>query len=199
MARQAIPALTARLTDPELLVAQTADLALWEIDPPAAVTACGWRTFTSPELGFSVMLPSQPQREDLPILDGLDVARTFQDWHRAGPYQAPTRYTVMIVEYPKEVLGQSTEEERSRALKEAAPFFFSGGKVVEEKEVSQDGLRGREYLLEVEGMGRIRGRNFWVGQKLYGLQVVHKPQFLNARAAACFLDSFRLEGKGKTP
>lgn len=199
MGRSAIPALTARLSDPEFQVAHYADLALWEIDPSAAVAACGWRDFTSPEFGFSVMMPAQAESEDLPAMDGWAVIRTFQVWHRAGPYQVPTRYTVLVGEYPKEVVELSTEEERFRALKDSVPFFFLGGKVVEEKEVSQGDLRGREYLLEVEGLGRVRSRSFWVGQKHYGLQVVHKPEFINARAAACFLDSFRLEMKLHSP
>jgi hypothetical protein len=97
MARPAIPALTARLQDQELQVAYYADLALWEIDTAAAVSACGWRSFTSPEYGFSVMLPvAQPEQEDRPVLGGLVVGHCFEEGHRAGPYEAPTRYSVLV-------------------------------------------------------------------------------------------------------
>jgi hypothetical protein len=193
MSRPVIPALTLRLQDPEPQVAHAADLALWEIDEPAAVAACGWRYFASLEFGFSVMLPEQPEREDQLLPGGLTVVHSFQAWHRAGSYQAPTRYVVFVAEYPEEVLKGSTEEERFRAAKELVPAFFPGGQVVEDKEISSGGLRGRESLLEVEGLGRLRSRNFWVGRRLYGLMVAHQPQFLNARAMTYFLDSFRLK------
>jgi hypothetical protein len=67
---------------------------------------------------------------------------------------------------------------------------------MEEKKVSQGRLSGREFLVEVEGMGQLRSRHFWVGRSLYTLLVAYQPRFLNARAADYFLDSFRLaEGK----
>ncbi len=84
-------------------------------------------------------------------------------------------------------------------MKDSAPFFFTGGEVVEEKNLSLGILRGREYLIEVEGLGRLQNRVFWVGPKLYGLIVAYKPEFLNARAATYFLDSFRLKEKTETP
>jgi hypothetical protein len=192
MARSAVPALTARLADSELQIAHSADLALWQIDVPAA--ASGWQPFTSEEYRFSVLMPGPPIQEDKPVLGGVVVAHSFQGWHRAGPYQAPTRYIALVVNYPRGVLPAS-EEERFRAMKESAPFFTTG-KVVEEKDVSQVGLRGREYLVEVEGLGRLQNRVFWVGETLYGLIVAYKPEFVNAPAAAYFLDSFRLKENG---
>jgi hypothetical protein len=199
MARTAIPALTTRLSDPEHQVAHFADLALWQVDPPAAVVACGWRSFTSPEFAFSVMLPGEPEREDQPLQGFPVVAHAFLAWHRVGTYQAPTRYVVTATDYPEEVLNGSTEVERYRKATELVPAFFPGGKVVEEKEVLLGGLRGREHLVEVEGMGRMRNRQFWAGRRLYALLVAFKPQFVNERAVAYFLDSFRLEEKAKTP
>jgi hypothetical protein len=139
MAKQAVPALTARLQDPELQVAHFADLVLWHIDPTAAVSACGWRPFTSSEYGFSVMLPGQPEQKDTPVLEGQVIAHSFQEWHRGGPYQAPVRYVILVAEYSEELVKQSTEEERFQAMKDCAPHFFNGGKVVEEKKVSREG------------------------------------------------------------
>jgi hypothetical protein len=193
MSRPAIPALTAHLHDSELQVAHAADLALWEIDTSSAVAACGWHLFTSPEFEFSVMLPEQPEREDKHLFEGLTFAHVFQAWHRAGPYQAPTRYVVQVSEYPEEVLKGATEEELFRRWKDSVPDFFPGGKIVEEKEILLGELCGREYLLEVEGQGCLRSRQFWVGQKLYSLMVAHQPEFVNARAMTYFLNSFQLK------
>jgi hypothetical protein len=195
-ARDAIPALAARLQDPEHEVAHHADLALWEIDPTAAVTACGWHSFTSAEFGFSVMVPGQLQREDRDKR-GVGVVRSFQGWHRAGPVESPTRYGVFVYEYDDGVLEGAGEEERFRIMKDAVSSSLPGAQVMEEKEVSLGNLRGREYGLEVEGKGRVQSRQFWVGRKLYAVTVVYQPRFVNAPAAAYFLDSFRLTESGR--
>jgi hypothetical protein len=188
------PALTARLSDPEPQVAHFADLALWQIDPTAAPSACGWRLFKSTEFGVSAMLPGKPEEGDNPVLDGLAVAHSFQLQHQGGPYQSPTRYVIAVATYPEEFLKGSTEEERLRGMKDAAPFFM-GAKVVENNKVTLGDLTGREYVLEVEKVGRVRSRHFWLGPRLYSVMVVYKPEFLNPSAADFFLDSFRVEGK----
>src|SRR5262245_24210079 len=102
MAREAVPALAARFHDPELQVAHFADLVVWQVDPEGAPAACGWRPFTSDKFGVSMILPGEPEQEEKPLPGGL-VAHTFQCWHGAGPYQAPTRYAVLVVEYPEGV------------------------------------------------------------------------------------------------
>lgn len=192
-ARQAVPALTALLHDPEIQVAHYADLALWQIDEAAAATACDYHPFHCPRFGFSVMLPGEPEREDRPVQGGVGVAHSFQQWHHAGPNEAPTRYVVLVCEYPEALLKGVAVEERFRGTKDSLPFF-TGGKLVEEKDVSQGELRGHEYLLEFEGpRGRLLSRQFWVGPRLYAVMVAYKPEFLNARAAGYFLDSFRLD------
>jgi hypothetical protein len=196
-ARPAIPALITRLRDSELQVAHSADRALWKIDTPAAVVACGWRSFRSPEFGFSVMLPEEPEREDKPLLDGLAVIHSFQAWHRMWTEPGPNRYVALVAEYAEEALKGSTEEERFQALKDFMPFFFAGGKMVEDNEISLGKRRGREYKLDVEGMGRLWGRHFWVGSKVYAVFLASQPAFMNERAGAYFLDSFRLEEKAK--
>ena len=40
---------------------------------------------------------------------------------------------------------------------------------------------------------------FWVGPRLTGVFVAYKPEFLEMREAAYFLDSFRLEEKVADP
>jgi hypothetical protein len=198
-ARSAIPALTARLTDAEAQVAHQADLAIWRIDASAAADACGWHRFASPEFEFSVMLPAEPEREDRPALNGKATAHSFRGGHRAGPHDAPTCYTVLVLEWPDGLAQAPTEEERFRVMRESLPAF-TGGKLVEERKVSVGDLHGREYVLEFEGRGRLQTRQFWIGPRFYAVMVAYVPKFLNAPAAACFLDSFRLvAGEGTTP
>jgi hypothetical protein len=199
MARQAVPALIARLEDPELQAAHFADLALWRIDVPAALTADGWRPFTSSEWGFSVMLPGEPEGAERPPADNGAVAHSFQCWHRAGTNQMPTRYVVAVVEAPESALKGATDEERLEAMKNCVPVFFAGGDVVEDKRVSLNGLPGRELVIEIKGTGRLRSWHFWVGRRLYAVHLAYKPEFLNEPAATYFLDSFRVEKQTDTP
>jgi hypothetical protein len=100
---------------------------------------------------------------------------------------------VAVAEYPPEVVEAATEEERLDAARELA-LVGMGGKLLHEKPVEQRGHKGREQVIEVEGLGVMRTRLFWVGRRLYLVKVVFKREFLNAAAATYFLDSFRLEG-----
>jgi hypothetical protein len=194
MARPAVPVIAGRLTDPEPQVAFVADLALWEVDEPAAVRGSGWRRFTSPEYRFSVMLPDEPERDSKPAVGGGPVVvHAFATWHRTGSESSPTRYTVAVSEYPAEVIEGASEDERLDASRDWG-LFGLGGKLVGERAVTQHGLKGREQVVEVEGKGVVRTRLFWAGRKLYQANVVSKPRFLNAKAADYFLDSFRLTG-----
>jgi HEAT repeats len=191
MARPALPALTARLQDPELQVAHYADLALWEIDVPAAVEACGWRPFACEEWGFLVALPGEPERSQKPVAEGTFVVHDYSAWHQVGPNRAPTRYTVAVTEYPPDFLAGTTEEQWLNSTRDLMPVFL-GWKVVSEKPIEQSGHKGRERVVEAEGLGFVRSRLFWVGRRLYQVQVAYQERFLNEPAADYFLDSFRL-------
>ena len=193
MARSAIPALASRLYDPELQVALFADHALWHIDPSAAVKICGWRSFTSERWRFSVMVPSEPEEAEQPILDlNPLVAHTFTSWHRVGREVSPTSYAVAVREYAAESLRLMKREDIV-AEGQNQVVQILGGKLAREQPVEQHGNKGVEYVIEVETKGTIRSRFFWSGRRLYQVQVVGKPPFLNTRAADYFLDSFRLE------
>jgi hypothetical protein len=48
-------------------------------------------------------------------------------------------------------------------------------------------------MMFMKGKGVSRSRLFWVGRKLYQVNVSYQPWYLNSKAADYFLDSFRLE------
>lgn len=190
-ARPVLPALVARLQDVELQVAHQADLALWQIDPSAAPEACAWRPFACPEFGLSAMLPEEPEREDTPILDGRAVSHRWGCWHQTGPHKGPSRYSLLVVEYSDKAPLGATEEERFRAARESVPLF-TGGRLVEDRPVTIGDRPGREFLLDFGEKGQLRARQVWVGRTLHVAQVAYLPKFLNAEAAAHFLESFRV-------
>jgi hypothetical protein len=197
MARAAIPDLAARLHDPEDQITYTADIALWQIDVPSAVQVCGWRTFHSAGYRFSVMLPAVPTEEDKPLpFPPPPVSHTFMTHHTAGSWTGPTVYFLTVTEYPVELVKTSTDEERIDASRDMT-LFGTGGKLIEDKPITLNGLKGRELTIEAGELGVLRSRQFWVGRKKYLAGLAYKPEFLNARAADYFLDSFRLEDRGK--
>jgi hypothetical protein len=193
MARRAIPALEAARHDRELQVAYSADLALWEIDVPSAVVSCGWKPYRSAEWQFSVMLPGAPELSQKEVALPPVMSHRFEAGHRLGNEENATRYSVAVCEYPEEAVRASTEKERLDSSRDFAVVGVNG-KLVKEREIELSGRKGREQIIEVPDMGGIlRARNFWSGRRLYIVQVVSKPAFLNAKAADHFLDSFRFE------
>jgi len=193
MACSAVPTLITRLQDSEMQVAHFADIALWDIDQSAAVAACGWRSFTSADWKFTVMLPGEPEHTVKPLpFDIPGVLHSFVIWHQAGPYTAPTLYTIAIAEYPAELLEGKSKADMLAMSRDVAVAGL-GGKLVGEQAIEQHGRKGMEHRIEVEGKGTLRTRLFWSGRRLYQVHVAGKPQFLNVRAADYFMESFRLQ------
>lgn len=189
MARPAFTDLAALLKDPQAQVADSADLALWQIDLPAAVETTGWKRFTSPEWQFSAMMPTEPRQSQSKDANGLVVVHTFSALHRV------THHVVAVSQDPPEDVLGLTEDERLNLARE---FAIAGmdGKLVSDQPMRLHGSKGREIIIEVQRDGKpyfIRSRLFWTGLRLYQVNVTYTPEFLNARAGAYFLDSFRLE------
>jgi hypothetical protein len=192
LARQAVPDLIVALRDSNLEVAHTADLALWEIDVPAALRASGWKLYRSRRWGFSVVLPGKPEESQREAALAPVTVHTFEAWHMVGHEKGPIRYVVSVCDYPEEVVRDSTEKERLEASATWAAFGLNG-KVGSKREVKQGGRKGQEHTIEVQGTGVVRTRLFWSGRRLYFALVSYVPRFLNAKAVDYFLDSLRLE------
>jgi hypothetical protein len=188
MARTAIPTLTALLKDPEDQVAHYADLCLWEIDLPAAVEATGWKPFTPQKWQFSVMMPAEPESKQLTDLTGQFPIYTFTAAHGI------TQHTIGITDYPPEVIAGLTEEERFDASQNAAAFGL-GGTLVSQQRIEQHGLKGREFVIEMERAGKryvARSRAFYSGLRLYHAQAFYCTKYVNLAAVDYFFESFRL-------
>jgi hypothetical protein len=187
MARPAIPALIARLKDKETQVAHYGELALWHIDSAAAVKACGWRPFTSTKWNFTAAFPAIPQEETKPFSWGNQstMIHTFLIMRNG------TSYAVAVSEFPAKYLAGTSEEERVKASRDLAVFGL-GGKLLRDDPLNYQGLRGREVIIEVGGNKVFRNRLFWVGNRLYQVNVAYVSKFRNPWAVNYFLDSFRL-------
>ncbi len=111
------------------------------------------------------MYPATPRDKQTPVerWGGQIAVYSFEAMHGA------TNCMVAVSEYPRESLGTVSEKERFESARDWIAAR-TGGKVLREAEVEQGGLKGREYEIEVENMGVIRSRHFWVGQRLYQVQ-----------------------------
>jgi hypothetical protein len=192
MSRPAIPALVDSLRDKEHQVGHVADAALWEIDVPAAMKASDWKSYPSSPWSFSVTWPGEPEISQRPGQPEGVIIHSFATQHRIGSEKSPTRYVVSVSDYPEEFVQSSTDQERIKAAFDSMPFG-SKKKVVSDREVVISGRKGREQTIEVEGMGLMRIRLVWSGCRMYNILFASQRQFLNAKAANYFLDSFRIE------
>jgi hypothetical protein len=184
-ARAAVPELAALYRDPQPQVAHFADRALWQIDVAAALKAGGWRPFGSKQRVFRAEFPAEPEQKEAPVM-GQPGTRL----HSFVAFHLATRYTVAVAEYAPEYLEGSTDEQRLDAARDLL-LFGVGGKLVREEPVELQGRKGREVVVEVEGVGVTRTRLFWVGRRLYQVNVTYQERFLIPEAAEHFLNSFR--------
>ena len=109
-----------------------------------------------------------------------------------GKERAPFEYTVAVSEYPDGVVDPRTEEQRLDASRDQAAHAL-GGKVVSEKSITLQGVKGRDYVIQGPGQWTLRNRLFWVGNKFYHVSVASGQGFENRKAEEYFLDSFRFE------
>jgi hypothetical protein len=177
------------LQDPHAQIRHFADHALWQIDVPTALQAEGWKTFTSQKWQFSAMFPAAPEESQrlIETPNGRVVVYSF------GTSHGVTRCMVAVSEYPQDVMEATTEAERLDAMRDWTVTGM-GGRLLREETTEQNGYKGREHVIEVEGKGVARTRLFWAGQRLYQVNVTFKREFLNPKAADYFLDSVRFGG-----
>ncbi len=198
-ARSSLSALIPLLHDPEEQIALAVNLALWDIDPESAREATGWGHYASAAWGFSVVLPGEPVESKIPI-PGPVPSVSHQVLAVEG---GVSQFGVAVADFPAEGIFPPTEVERLNNGRDSVLTGLSATglklKVTSESPIEVGGRSGREFVVEVEGMGFLRSRLFWKGRRLYQVKVASKPEFLNPKAADYFMDSFRIEGAEGPP
>jgi hypothetical protein len=90
------------------------------------------------------------------------------------------------------VIQGASEELRFDASRDWA-LFGLGGTLIKEQNITQNGRKGREQIIEVKDTGFTRIRGFWVGRRLYLVLVGYQERFLIPEAVDFFLESFQVE------
>jgi len=198
-AHSSVPAILPLLHDSEFQIAFVANLVLWDIDPAAVREATGWKQFTSGQWGYSVMLPGEPVESEASI-PGPVPSVSHQVLAVEG---GVSQFGVAVADFPAEGIFPPTDEERLDFGRNSVITGIKAKgltpKLSGETAIELGGRKGREFLVEVEGMGFIRSRLFWEGRRLYQVKVASKPEFLNPKAADYFMDAFRINATEAKP
>jgi TonB family protein len=149
-----------------------------------------WREVASPELGFTVWMPSEPFRKKVP-LNPNDRRLDISLWMARSENSIYQMIVQPILATP------SNEDHRKLFFRSLLDGILSGGevKLEGEKPISFEGYPGREYKLRVSsGLGT--GRAYIIGAAIYLMLTLpaKKPVESKDESAeiARFFDSFRL-------
>jgi hypothetical protein len=168
-------------------VSRAAEAALWRIDPKKAARLGGWQRFAWPQWGFAAMFPGKPEQSTAPGSSSSDHARVH--WFTA--IRANTRFIIGVADYPPEVTQAGSDEDRLNATCELIGRGLSG-KIQWQKGIQQQGHPGRELIFSRPSAGEVRARVFWVGRRLYQVNVIAQSLPLEAGSSTFFQDSFQL-------
>jgi hypothetical protein len=126
-----------------------------------------WKEFVPEGAGFTVRLPGEPSVSKLP--DGGGRAQLKKT--------AADGFTYYCTWMPKEVppAGEDVAKAYLRGM-EAGAAKAVKGKVVAEKEITLDGVPGREYVIAAPENTVIRCRAFAAGERVLDFQVWGKDR-----------------------
>jgi hypothetical protein len=153
-----------------------------------AVAACfaelDWREFTSPEGGFTVMLPSKPARESRELV----LAGGKTTMHMVSAHAPEMAFGVGYADLPAGTTPErAVEEGRAALLKNI------GGRVVAERTL--DGVTGVEFEAEGAAEGnpmRLAARVLVSGNRYYQVVLVARAARAGEVDRTMFPGSFRL-------
>jgi hypothetical protein len=133
-------------------------------EEPADEADDDWITFESPEGGFRVELPSEPESnvQSVPSQAGPLEAAVF-----TVEVDADTGYIVAYTDYPEEVLEVEPGTVLDGAVQGAATNV--SGTVESSTKLTVEGFPAVDYVIAVDG-GRVEARAILAGSRIYLLQ-----------------------------
>lgn len=161
---------------------------------PRGAMAQELKRFTSPDGGFSIMMPGEPKVSEskIPSADGQPTTqKQYVAGGEAGVYLVSFQDNPNLVNANPAKITQALNSGRE-GLKKAF-----GGEVLEEKQIELMGDHpGREVRLSIPAAnGQGRCRLFLAGTRLYQVMAVGTPQFVQSEQTRTVLDSFSLSEK----
>jgi hypothetical protein len=152
---------------------------------PTVDHSADWEEIVSTEWEFSAQLPIPIEHKKASVQTPFGNAPLDSYTASVGP----TRFTVAVSEYNRQVALEFTEDQRYKSSDQETPKLL-GGKLAYSAPIRQHGVTGREQIIEVPSKGTIHTRMFLIGNRSYQIQVAYPPHRpLDATTKKRFLDS----------
>jgi hypothetical protein len=146
----------------------------------------GWKEYAPSEAAFEVRFPTEPVvNTPTPATGNFHVAGVQR---RAVDELGYTcQWTIKEKAYSSEAEGAYLRGQQAGALKS------SKGKLVEEKDITLDGVPGREFIIELADKNVFRIRTYLAGKRMITLQVVGKDtESVRSLDAVKFFESLKI-------
>ncbi|MEW6494141.1 MAG: hypothetical protein AB1589_16755 [Cyanobacteriota bacterium] len=160
-----------------------------QANPPVLIAQSIWKSFSSEEGGFTVLMPGSPT-EDQRDINTKVGAVPINLFYVARPNEA--LYGVAYADLPKDVSLNSLDI--NQLLNSFASGFAqgSGGRIVSQKTIRIGDFPGREIRLQYQ-QGEIgRGRIFLANKRLYQVVVITSKESSLTKSIEGFFKSFRI-------
>ena len=173
-----------------LLVGGYARVEIAQAEQPIQIAQSIWKPFSSPEGGFTVLMPGTPTLEQETINDPQLGSVNLNGFIGERPDEAI--YMVVYADLPSNVV--LTPDDADTLLQSLIREFSNdpGDRLLNQQTINLGNYPGKE--VKVEHIGGVTGRYriYLVNQRLYVLGVVtSKEQYLQ-KSIQGFLDSFQL-------
>src|SRR5262245_49783203 len=147
----------------------------------------GWKQYAPKETGFEVWFPRDPAVQTSP--QGSETI------HVAGVQRRTADglgYVCQWVTKAKPFRDKQAEAEYLRGQQEGA-VQSENGMLIEEKEITRDGLPGREFIIKFSGKNFLHCCVYLAGNQVINLQVWGKDQqAVSSKDAAKFFKSLKI-------
>lgn len=155
---------------------------------PTQETSDSWKTFTSEEGRFSILVPAEP-KEDTQVTDTQVGEITMNMFVVSG--NGP-EYTAMYSDYPESAVGDPEE-----MLQGAIDGIAKNATLVSQNKTTVAGNPAIEAEFEAEGVNYVWYKTVMVENRIYQLIVATSTagKDLHANDARKFIDSFELKGE----
>ena len=150
-----------------------------------------WKTFSSKEGQFTVLLPGKPVERKQAVGNNVEQVQYLID----GGNKA---YLIAYQDDQNFANADETLVKQALAAGRDAAVTSLKGTLLSQKEMKFDKkYNGMEFQIEIPGTGIYRSRIFMVKERLYQVTVLGPKEVAVSKEADRFLDSFKLTSKEK--
>ena len=156
--------------------------------PVGQIDRAQWRSFSFPDAGFAVLMPSAPNR----IQEAMQMPFGVLDVHTIGTEEEGIAYLVLYSKYPQDLFNEIDSNES--LLDELQSGFLTqiGARSLDEFWIESD-YWVKEVVYEAKNGVTGRARFYLVEKRIYQvIAATNEENTMFSKNAVRFLDSFKL-------